>query len=389
MKVISVEYLKCTMKFSLWEIGNNDALAFGSFDGIGSDNCIYNIIYKNEKISENVVLNNYDDIVSYLVDSLIQLDFIYSIVDIKGIGHKLSRIYNHFSNYIVFSNDSLSKLKPLDDTGLNYETLGVQSFLKVFPESLNVGFFDYGFFNTLDMSHFLFSIPFQWYEKYGIRKYGIDGITHNYISNQVHELLHADSFKLVSCSLDVSNSICSINDGKAIDISSGFLDSSGIISSTGSGIIDPAIIPFIMECEGKNAGEILDDLNNSSGLLGISELSDDIKIILDSSEDNEKASLALDKYILDIVAEIAKAYVLLEGIDVLVFTSFVGENFISIRRKICEKLSCFGVKIDLDLNSVCGKIQRISSDDSKILVYVIPTIDSQIISNHVFNMING
>ena len=389
MKVISVEYLKCTMKFSLWEIGNNDALAFGSFDGIGSDNCIYNIIYKNEKISENVVLNNYDDIVSYLVDSLIQLDFIYSIVDIKGIGHKLSRIYNHFSNYIVFSNDSLSKLKPLDDTGLNYETLGVQSFLKVFPESLNVGFFDYGFFNTLDMSHFLFSIPFQWYEKYGIRKYGIDGITHNYISNQVHELLHADSFKLVSCSLDVSNSICSINDGKAIDISSGFLDSSGIISSTGSGKIDPAIIPFIMECEGKNAGEILDDLNNSSGLLGISELSDDIKIILDSSEDNEKASLALDKYILDIVDEIAKAYVLLEGIDVLVFTSFVGENFISIRRKICEKLSCFGVKIDLDLNSVCGKIQRISSDDSKILVYVIPTIDSQIISNHVFNMING
>ena len=389
MKVISVEYLKCTMKFSLWEIGNNDALAFDSFDGIGSDNCIYNIIYKNEKISENVVLNNYDDIVSYLVDSLIQLDFIYSIVDIKGIGHKLSRIYNHFSNYIVFSNDSLSKLKPLDDTGLNYETLGVQSFLKVFPESLNVGFFDYGFFNTLDMSHFLFSIPFQWYEKYGIRKYGIDGITHNYISNQVHELLHADSFKLVSCSLDVSNSICSINDGKAIDISSGFLDSSGIISSTGSGKIDPAIIPFIMECEGKNAGEILDDLNNSSGLLGISELSDDIKIILDSTEDNEKASLALDKYILDIVAEIAKAYVLLEGIDVLVFTSFVGENFISIRRKICEKLSCFGVKIDLDLNSVCGKIQRISSDDSKILVYVIPTIDSQIISNHVFNMING
>ena len=388
MKVISVEYLKCTMKFLLWENGNNDALAFGSFEGIGSDNCIYTIIYKNEKISENVVLNNYDDIVSYLVDSLIQLDFIYSIVDIKGIGHKLSRIYNHFSNYIVFSNDSLSKLKPLDDTGLNYETLGVQSFFKMFPESLNVGFFDYGFFNTLDMSHYLFSIPFQWYEKYGIRKYGIDGITHNYISNQVHELLHADSFKLVSCSLDVSNSICSINDGKAIDISSGFLDSSGIISSTGSGKIDPAIIPFIMECEGKNAGEILDDLNNSSGLLGISELSDDIKIILDSTEDNEKASLALDKYILDIVAEIAKAYVLLEGIDVLVFTSFVGENFISIRRKICEKLSCFGVKIDLDLNSVCGKIQRISSDDSKILVYVIPTIDSQIISNHVFNMIN-
>ena len=388
MKVISVEYLKCTMKFLLWENGNNDALAFGSFEGIGSDNCIYTIIYKNEKISENVVLNNYDDIVSYLVDSLIQLDFIYSIVDIKGIGHKLSRIYNHFSNYIVFSNDSLSKLKPLDDTGLNYETLGVQSFLKVFPESLNVGFFDYGFFNTLDMSHYLFSIPFQWYEKYGIRKYGIDGITHNYISNQVHELLHADSFKLVSCSLDVSNSICSINDGKAIDISSGFLDSSGIISSTGSGKIDPAIIPFIMECEGKNAGEILDDLNNSSGLLGISELSDDIKIILDSTEDNEKASLALDKYILDIVAEIAKAYVLLEGIDVLVFTSFVGENFISIRRKICEKLSCFGVKIDLDLNSVCGKIQRISSDDSKILVYVIPATDSQIISNHVFNMIN-
>ena len=97
MKVISVEYLKCTMKFLLWENGNNDALAFGSFEGIGSDNCIYTIIYKNEKISENVVLNNYDDIVSYLIDSLIQLDFIYSIVDIKGIGHKLSHIYNQFS----------------------------------------------------------------------------------------------------------------------------------------------------------------------------------------------------------------------------------------------------------------------------------------------------
>lgn len=389
MKIISVEYINRDMKFSLWEIENNELLASGSFNGIGSEDGRYTVLFKNEKISENVVLNDYDAAVSHLVDLLMQLDFIYSISDIKGIGHKLSQVYSQLSNNIIFSQDSLSRLKLLDESSSKCEILGVQAFLNKFPESLNIGFFDYSFFQTMEKSQFLFSVPYQWYEKYGIRKYGADGIIHKYICNQISDLLSTNSFKLVSCSLGDFNSICSICDGNVIDISSGFLNPSGITSCTGSGSIDPSIIPFVMECEGKNAGEVLDDLNNLSGVLGLSESSDDIINILDSTENNDKASLALDKYIMDIVYEISKAYVLLEGIDVLVFTSKNGENSISLRRKISEKLSCFGVKIDLDANNVCGKIQKISSDDSNILVYVIPSNDSLVIAKDTYDMING
>ena len=388
MKIISVEYFNCNMKFSLWEIGNNNALAFGTFDGIGAEKGNYTIIFKNEKISETIVLNDYDAAVSELIDLLIQLDFIYSISDIKGIGHKLSQIYSPFLKNIIISQDTLSKIQLLDDSASNCEILGIQSFFKLFPETLNVGFFDYGFFETVDKSKFLFSIPYQWYEKYKIRKYGIDGITHKFVCSEVQELLHSDSFKLVSCSLGSHNSICSIRDSLAVDISSGFLNTSGILSSTGAGYVDPAIVPFAMKCEGKNAGEILDDLNNLSGVLGISEVTDDINSILDSTENDEKANLALEKYIMDIVFEIAKAFISLEGIDILVFTSDVAVNSVSIRRKICEKLTCFGVKIDLDANNVCGEIQKISSDDSKILVYVIPSNDSLMIAKDTYEIIN-
>ena len=389
MKIISVEYFDRDMKFSLWEMESTELLVSGFFNRIGSEDGSYTVLFKNEKISENVVLNDYDDVTSYLVDLLIQLDFIYSASDIKGIGHKLSQVYSQLSNDIIFSQDSLSKLKLLDESSSKFEILGVQSFMNKFPESLNIGLFDYSFFQTMKKSQFLFPVPYQWYEKYGIRKYGVDGITHEYICSKISDLLHDNSFKLVSCSLGDSNSICSIYNGKAVDISSGFLNSSGIVSCTSSGSIDPAIIPYIMECEGKNAGEVIDDLNNVSGILGLSELSDNINNILESTENDDKSSLALDKYIMDIVYEISKSYVLLEGIDVLVFTSKIGENSISIRRKISEKLSCLGVKIDLDANNVCEKIQKISSDDSKILVYVIPSDDSLAIAKKAYNMING
>lgn len=389
MKIISVEYFNRDMKFSLWEMESTELLVSGFFNRIGSEDGSYTVLFKNEKISENVVLNDYDDVTSCLVDLLIQLDFIYSTSDIKGIGHKLSQVYSQLSNDIIFSQDSLSKLKLLDESSSKFEILGVQSFMNKFPESLNIGLFDYSFFQTMKKSQFLFPVPYQWYEKYGIRKYGVDGITHEYICSKISDLLHDNSFKLVSCSLGDSNSICSIYNGKAVDISSGFLNSSGIVSCTSSGNIDPAIIPYIMECEGKNAGEVIDDLNNVSGVLGLSELSDNINNILESTENDDKSSLALDKYIMDIVYEISKSYVLLEGIDVLVFTSKIGENSISIRRKISEKLSCLGVKIDLDANNVCEKIQKISSDDSKILVYVIPSDDSLAIAKKAYNMING
>ena len=145
MKIISVEYFDRDMKFSLWEMESTELLVSGFFNRIGSEDGSYTVLFKNEKISENVVLNDYDDVTSYLVDLLIQLDFIYSASDIKGIGHKLSQVYSQLSNDIIFSQDSLSKLKLLDESSSKFEILGVQSFMNKFPESLNIGLFDYSF----------------------------------------------------------------------------------------------------------------------------------------------------------------------------------------------------------------------------------------------------
>ena len=257
------------------------------------------------------------------------------------------------------------------------------------PNKIMVGVFDDSYHNSIEEVNYLYPVPSHWYKKYNIRKYGYHGINHSYIASCVNDLI-GDKYKLISIDLDKETSICAISDGKSINTSMGFRPMSGAMMGTSSGSIDPSIIPYIMESEGKNASEIIDDLTNSSGLLGISELSSDINdIVISSNEGNRESKLAKDMYIRSIVNYIGSYYLLLGGCDIIVFSSSVGEKEISIRREICEYLSCLGVKIDLDINQNTDETIKISTEDSKIQVYVIINDSELMIARETMNLVRN
>jgi len=282
--------------------------------------------------------------------------------------------------------DAIKGFAPLHNPA---NMLGIEAFRKVLPNVPMVAVFDTAFHQTMDKSTYLYPVPYSWYEDYGVRKYGAHGTSHRYIAETVKELLGKDEFRLISCHIGNGGSITAIKDGKCVDTSMGFTPLAGIMMGTRSGDIDPSIIPYVMEQEGKNASEVIDDLNKRSGLFGMSEYSSDMRDILEKcDQQDEKAIVARDKYVRRVVDYIAQYYVLLGGADVIVFTAGVGENSIPVRRQICEELACLGVKIDLDKNNVRGEVVKISTDDSSIDVYVIPTDEELMIARDTLHLIN-
>ena len=267
--------------------------------------------------------------------------------------------------------------------------LGIEAFRKVLPNVAMVAVFDTAFHQTMDKTTYLYPVPYSWYEDYGVRKYGAHGTSHRYIAECVKQILGKDEFRLISCHIGNGGSITAIKDGKCIDTSMGFTPLAGIMMGTRSGDIDPSIIPYVMEQEGKNASEIIDDLNKRSGLFGMSEYSSDMRDILARcDEQDEKAIVARDKYVRRVVDYIAQYYVLLGGADIIVFTAGVGENSIPVRRQICEELACLGIKIDVELNNKRGEMVKISTDDSDVLVYVIPTDEELMIARDTLHLID-
>ena len=204
----------------------------------------------------------------------------------------------------------------------------------------------------------------------------------------VRKLLNRDDFKLISCHLGNGGSVTAIDSMKAVDTSTGFTPLSGVMMGTRSGDIDPSIIPYVMEHEGKNVGEVIEDLNQNSGLLGLSKCSSDMRDIIEACDNGDnRALVAKNKFVRRVVDYIAQYYALLGGVDVIAFTAGIGENSVSVRREICERLSCFGVKIDLDLNTKRGELVKISTDDSSVDVYIIPTDEELMIANEAYKLI--
>ncbi|MEG2705690.1 acetate/propionate family kinase, partial [Lactococcus sp.] len=212
--------------------------------------------------------------------------------------------------------------------------------------------FDTAFHQTMDEVAYIYPVPYYWYKKYGVRKYGAHGTSHRYIAKCVGSILGSDNYRLISCHIGNGASICAIQNGKCVDTSMGFTPLAGVMMGTRSGDIDPSIIPYVMNKEKIDIKEFTDILNQKSGLLGLSEASSDMRdIIALKNEGNEQCHLAFEKYVQTIVDYIAKYYVRLGGADVICFTAGVGENSAPVRLRVMEKLASLGVKGDLDRNN--------------------------------------
>jgi len=392
MKIMSINAGSSSLKFSLFDMENEQVIASGLFERIGIDQSAYTIKYNGEKIKQEIDLPDHSVAVSILLDKLVELGIIKSLDEINGVGHRVVSGGDRYSESILITDKVVQDIIELKDYAPLHNpahVLGINAFREALPNVPMSVVFDTAFHQTMDEVSYLYPVPYSWYENYKVRKYGAHGTSHRYIALSIAEELKRDDLKVISCHLGNGGSITAIKDGKCVDTSMGFTPLAGIMMGTRSGDIDPSIIPFVMEKEGKNAGEIIDDLNKKSGFLGLSGISSDSRDIEDGiAAGNEKCRLAQDKYIRTVVDHIAKYYVLLGGCDVLCFTAGIGENSKGVRAEIIEKLECLGFKLDAEANNVRGELRKISAEDSSSLIYILPTDEELMIARDTLNLIN-
>lgn len=391
MKIISINAGSSSLKFSLFNMDDESVIASGVFERIGIDGSCYTIKFNGEKYKEEVPLKTHADAVNILLDKLTSMHIIESLDEIGGVGHRIVQGKDLFDKSVLVDDEVMEKLESIKHFAPLHNPanmLGIEAFRKALPNVQMSVVFDTAFHQTMDEETYLYAVPYEWYEKYGIRKYGAHGTSHRYITETVKDLLKTDKFKLISCHIGNGGSITAIKDGKCVDTSMGFTPLAGIMMGTRSGDVDPSIIPPVMKAENKTIDDIINDLNKHSGVLGLSGISSDMRDIEDAyNEGNSKAVLTFNKYIQRIVDYIAQYYVRLGGADVIAFTAGVGENSPILRKLVCEKLACLGVKLDEEKNNVRGKLTKISTDDSKVAVYVIPTDEELMIARDTLELI--
>lgn len=389
MKILSVNAGSSSLKFQMYEMPEETVLISGVFERIGIENSFYTIKINGEKIKKEVELSNHEVAVEYLTKELLENHIVEDLTEIKGIGHRLVHGGDKYAESIVLNEDvmkTVEELTPLAPLHNPANLVGVRAFQKVVPNAVAVAVFDTAFHQTMEEANYLYATPYEWYQKYGVRKYGFHGTSHKYITGRINDILGRKNTKVITCHIGNGGSISAVKDGKCINTSMGFTPNAGLIMGSRSGDIDATMIPYIMEKTGMSMKEIDTALNKQSGLLGISGISSDSRDIEEAIEaGNERAALAQKMYIQRIIDYIAMYYVELGGCDAICFTAGVGENAIGVRKQIIEGLAVLGVKLDEEANHVRGKEALITSSDSSIPCYVIPTDEEVMIARDAYH----
>ncbi|MBE6156270.1 MAG: acetate kinase [Firmicutes bacterium] len=392
MKILSVNAGSSSLKFTLIELPSREVLASGLFEKIGLADSMYTIKFNGQKIKKEANLVDHSVAVSKLIDELLENNIVASLNEIEGVGHRILHGGSEFTQSLILDEDVLERISKYNELGPLHNPaniMGVKAFMKVLPDVKNVGVFDTTFHQTMDEKEFLYPVPYDWYEKYSVRKYGFHGTSHRFINKTISEYLGRNDLKVISCHIGNGGSLCAINGGKVVDTTMGFTPLAGIMMGTRSGDIDPSIIPFVMKKTGMTAEEVVNELNKKSGLLGISGISSDSRDVeMAAEEGNEKAILAQEMYAQKIANYIAMYNNLLNGADVITLTAGVGENSKTMRKMIVDRIQSLGVKIDAAKNDFRGEFRLISADDSKIPVYVVPTNEELMIALDTMDLIS-
>ena len=384
MKILSVNAGSSSLKFTLFEMPAQTVIASGLFEKIGLSDSFYTIKINGEKITKEKSLDNHSIAVETLMQELISMNIIKSLDEIEGVGHRIVHGGPNFTKTTLLNEKIVKELAKNDDLAPLHNKahiMGINAFMEALPNATQVAVFDTAFHSTMDKKEYLYPVPYEWYEKYQVRKYGFHGTSHRYINKTISEYLKRDDLKVISCHIGNGGSVTAIAFGKVVDTSMGFTPLAGIMMGSRCGDIDASILNYVSKKTGKSLEELTNDLNKKSGLLGISGISSDSRDVESAAEKgNERAILAQEMYAQKVANYIAMYNNLLNGADVIVFTAGVGENGIDMRRMIIDKVASLGVKIDNEKNNFRGEFRLISTDDSKIPVYVIPTNEELMIA---------
>lgn len=391
VKILSVNAGSSSLKFQMYEMPEEKVLISGVFERIGMDNSFYTIKLNGEKIKKEAELDTHKTAFEILVKELSLNKIVLSLDEIKGIGHRIVQGGSYFDKTVIVDDevimkiDELSLLAPLHNPAA---ITGINAAKEVIKSAIQTVVFDTAFHQTMDESTYLYALPYEWCCKYKIRKYGAHGTSHKYVALKMNEILGRMNTKLITCHIGNGASISAVLNGLCVNTSMGLTPNAGLIMGSRCGDIDATIVPYIMDKLKINAREMDTILNKQSGLLGISGISSDSRDIEEGiNSGNERCILAQKMYVRRIIDYIAKYYVELGGCDGIIFTAGVGENSISTRREVIQGLAILGVKIDEERNNTRGKLALISSDDSSIPCYVIPTDEELMIARDTYNLI--
>jgi len=386
-----------SLKFSLYGMPNEEMIAKGYIEKIGTEDSFWNIKYNGENISGARYLKDHSDAVKVMVSELIKNKIINDMNEIKGIGHRVLHGGEIYSESVKINdkvlNDivGLTNLGPLHHPG---EVAGIKAMQECLPNTIQVAVFDTAFHQTMTRENYIYAVPYEWYTKYKVRRYGFHGTSHKYITNVMQDKLGKSDVNLIICHVGSGASITCIKNGKSLDTSMGLTPLDGLVMGTRSGSIDPSIIKFIVDETGISLDVVMQELNKNSGLKGICGKNDFRDVISLVYEGDSLAKLAYDIFMDSIIKHIAEYYFELDGnVDAVIFTAGVLENNTELREKIVNKLSGpMGVILDKKTNDNIGyghdeKMGLITNIESRVPIYVVPTDEEVMIVRDTYNIV--
>ncbi|MCA1009940.1 acetate kinase [Halobacillus halophilus] len=385
-KILAINAGSSSLKFQLIDMPEETVITKGLVERIGLEDAVFTIEVNDEKDKTVTDIPDHGEAVKILLDKLTSNGVIDSLDEINGVGHRVVHGGERFSESVLITDQVIKEIEEVSDLAPLHNPAnltGIRAFREVLPEVPHVAVFDTAFHQSMPEQSYLYSLPYEYYEEYGIRKYGFHGTSHKYVSERAAEMMGrpVEQLRLLSCHLGNGASIAAIEGGKSIDTSMGFTPLAGVTMGTRSGNIDPALIPFIMEKTGKTANEVMNVLNKESGMLALSGFSSDLRDIeIRASEGDERAELALEVFAARIHKYIGSYAARMHGIDGIIFTAGVGENSYTMRERVLKGLEFMGVYWDPSLNQIRGKEAFVNYPHSPVKVMVIPTNEEVMIA---------
>ncbi len=398
MKVIVINCGSSSLKYQLLDMEKESLMAIGLVERIGLDGAQL----KHETVGKDkqvivTPMKDHKDALKVVLDTLVDPEHgaIESLSEIDAAGHRVVHAGEKFSGSVKITPEVMAALEDCIELAPLHNPpniMGVKAIQELLPTIVNVGVFDTAFHQTMPASSYIYPLPYEYYEKYGLRRYGFHGTSHRYVSERAAAILNRDykDMKIVTCHLGNGASATAVLNGKSVATSMGFTPLEGLAMGTRTGDLDPAIVTFLMSKENLSIQEMDNILNKKSGVLGISGISSDFRDIEEAADaGNERAKLAVDVFRLRVKKYIAAYAAVMGGVDAVVFTAGLGENSPVDRKAICDGLEYMGIKIDDEKNNVRGKERVISTDDSKVKVLLIPTNEELTIARDTVAIIQG
>lgn len=390
-KIMAVNAGSSSLKFQLLEMPKEVLITKGVVERIGLEDAYYTISINGKKESRVLPIKDHAEAVKLVLDDLINKGIVKDLKEISGVGHRIVQGGWYFQDSALVNDKVLAEIEELCDLAPlhNYAHLiGIRAFMKVLPGVPNVVVFDTAFHQTMAPDAYMYALPYEWYEKYHIRKYGAHGTSHKYVATEAAKLLGKplEETKIVTCHLGNGASISAVKGGKCMDTSMGLTPLEGIPMGTRSGNIDPTALEYMSKKEGYTISELITILNKKSGYLGVSGVSNDSRELEANLDSNPRCRLALDIQYKRICDYIGSYYVLMGGIDAIVFTAGIGENSPRCRAEVIKRLNVFGITLDEEANKARGVTTEITTKDSKIRCFLIPTEEELMIARDVVRL---